>query len=240
MSKKARTEPEPRLFHMKVAYCGKIASTPSSQDGSLLTFATKLFDPAYAKKENLPVLITLEKGEKGREHWHMQGTTLCSEKKIKDIREEICAAHSLTMEKKRQIAKGQKATTPHPTSRSTKEVTALGLQYMVKEGAKVIFKHGLTDSEIEELRAKSAQHREQMKKKVEDHVGKLTVEFPHIANMQMWLLEMMDVVLDSMDAMEHKTSPKHFKIDLLKALIKLAPPAHKRWLRAELFGFKHP
>jgi len=240
MSKRARTDEGPRLFHMKVAYCGKIATTPSKEDGSLLGFVGKLFQARNAAGEKNPTLITLEKGEKGREHWHMQGTTACSEKQIKNIREEICKAHSLTAEKKRQIAKGEKASTPHPTSRSTKEVTAAGLQYMVKKDAKVIFKYGLTDSEIAELREKSAQHVEGMKKKVEDHVGKIEIKWPHIANMQAWLLEMMHEVLVSMRALEHKTSPKHFKVDLLKALIARAPTRdHEIWLEAELYGFKH-
>lgn len=240
MSKKARTDEGPRLFHMKVAYCGKIASTPPEEEGSLQSFLIKLFEPKYSKENKCPVLVTLEKGEKGREHWHMQGTTTLSEKQIKNVREEICKHHSLTLEKKRQIAKGEKASTPHPTSRSTKEVTAAGLQYMVKKDAKVIFKAFLKDSQIAELREKSAQHVEGMKKKVEDHVGKIEIKWPHIANMQAWLLEMMHEVLVSMRALEHKTSPKHFKVDLLKSLINQAPTReHQIWLEAELYGFKH-
>lgn len=238
LTKKARTDPEapvePRLFHIKITYCGRLAGD------YIIQWCAKLFDM------NEKILVVLEKGKGGGLHWHCQGTTTRSETWIKHHREKLCAKHSSTLEAKRQIAHGKTPAKHRLTSVSTQEVTQTGYQYMMKRGSQVIQQNKFTEEELEDLQAASEKHVEKMKRKVADHVKEAVdsgmLLFPRsIDEMPRFLSKAMMYVYDIMTEREEKTSTRHFKSDLLRSLAEQCKNEDQRtWLVHELFGIRHP
>lgn len=127
----------------------------------MIHFVVNPYDPSLDYKGYCQRLFgcnkcLVVKEHKPHEHVHIQGEPCVDDEAVKSILKEMVAKHY----RKRECA------TARPVKRTKTEVTEDGYQYMVKHDTSlVLFKQGFTDDEIESLKDKSDELREELQSK---------------------------------------------------------------------------